>query len=570
MKNKIILILSGLIVVNTVLGDVGGEEDVFETKEDVFGSNEAQLVHQETATTNNEVKEKPTIANEELKVQVISDLNAFFYGNNGFVIKKGMDQYIIECVIHKVYMERVLVKLRPLHTDKSKKLGKKPIVFKQLTVYNLCDIPTEESDEFSIESFQVGQTCYNLSDFEAFYNALSKFGKPIVFDKVFVALKDEIEKKDDLSNCKIYYSAHITSFDDYLKFAKLDVENLSFGTIRVAFTPFSEEQMLKEKLKLALKYLKGESIEELKKGVELLLGLNLKQKIRQELRLHKLSKAVSDEEFIEILNAYKLREEIKEFIKVLEKLKTELAEEELFPITEEKELRKQLHAYVHDNRVKEIEIEEVALTNNYTEGSLSIPIEYATSFKLGFDGDITKTQLINPKNAEAILWVLKTIVMMENVTCDTLFCGNLNEDIGKNVSCKTIICYNWWTGLKPFANCLDKIKNLETVYIGVDSEYFNKIKTGVGLSERFIDLKTYLTKKNISLRLYDENLEKSPDGDEVQIEDYLVGYVNVKNKPEELSNEEWDQVLVLKQEFKELIKKIQSESIEAPAIEETN
>ncbi|MFQ6722799.1 MAG: hypothetical protein ACLRFH_00110, partial [Opitutales bacterium] len=68
MKNKIILVLSGLIAVNTVLGNIGGEEDVFETKEDVFGSNEAQLVHQETATTNNEVKEKPTIANEELKV----------------------------------------------------------------------------------------------------------------------------------------------------------------------------------------------------------------------------------------------------------------------------------------------------------------------------------------------------------------------------------------------------------------------------------------------------------------------------------------------------------------------
>ena len=181
-----------------------------------------------------------------------------------------------------------------------------------------------------------------------------------------------------------------------------------------------------------------------------------------------------------------------------------------------------------------------------------------------FNGGSTETQLINPKNAEAILWVLKTIVMMENVTCDTLFCGNLNEDIGKNVSCKTIICYNWWTGLKPFANCLDKIKNLETVYIGVNSSYFNEIKTGVGLSERFIDLKTYLTKKNISLRLYDENLEKSPDGDEVQIEDYLVGYVNVKNKPEELSDKEWKQVLILKQKVKEFIKKIQSESIEVP------
>ena len=44
MNNKIILVLSCLIAVNTVLGDVGGEEDVFETK-DVFGSNEAQPVH---------------------------------------------------------------------------------------------------------------------------------------------------------------------------------------------------------------------------------------------------------------------------------------------------------------------------------------------------------------------------------------------------------------------------------------------------------------------------------------------------------------------------------------------
>ncbi|MFQ6723319.1 MAG: hypothetical protein ACLRFH_02865, partial [Opitutales bacterium] len=82
--------------------------------------------------------------------------------------------------------------------------------------------------------------------------------------------------------------------------------------------------------------------------------------------------------------------------------------------------------------------------------------------------------------------------------------------------------------------------------------------------------KTYLTKKNISLRLYDKNWKKSPDGDEVQIEDYLVGYVNVKNKPEELSDKEWKQVLILKQKVKEFIKKIQSESIEAPAIEETN
>ncbi|MFQ6723230.1 MAG: hypothetical protein ACLRFH_02390, partial [Opitutales bacterium] len=280
MNNKIILVLSCLIAVNTVLGDVGGEEDVFETKEDVFGSNEAQPVHQETATTNNEVKEKPTIANEELKVQVIPDRDAF-YERNGFVIQKGMDQYIIEGVIYQI--DGVLEKLRPLYTDKAKKLGKKPIVFKQLNVYNPCDIPTEETDEFSIERFMVYKHCYNLSDFEAFYNALSKFGKPIVFDKVFASLKDEIEKKYDLNDCGIYYYNsinHFTSFDDYLKFAKFDIENLSFGTIRVFFTPFSEEQMLKEKLKLALKYLKGESIEELKKGVELLLGLNLKQKIR--------------------------------------------------------------------------------------------------------------------------------------------------------------------------------------------------------------------------------------------------------------------------------------------------
>ncbi|MFQ6723632.1 MAG: hypothetical protein ACLRFH_04500, partial [Opitutales bacterium] len=510
---------------------------------------------QETATTNNEVKEKPTIANEELKVQVIPDWDAF-YERNGFVIQKGMDQYIVECLVGERELNEILTKLRSLHTDKAKKLGKKPIIFKRQGFTNYDEVPIEETDEFSIESFFMWGFYRDIDWFGKCYNTFIKYGKPVVFRVANAADKDEIEKRYDLSKCQIIaYEANVTSFDDYLKFAKLDIENLSFDTIRVFFKPFSEEQILKEKLKLALKYLKGESIEELKKGVELLLGLNLKQEFRKKLYLDKISKAVSNEEFIEILREqkYRLREEIKEFIKVLEKLKTILAEKKLFPITEEKELRKQLHAYVHDNRVNRIKIKEIALTNNYTEGSLSVPIEYASCLK------VEKTPIVNPKNTEAILFVPKTIVMMENVTCNTLFCDEL-EEVGKNVSCKTIICQDLQRDVKYFINCLDKIKNLETVWFGVEENIYS-----TEFVEETNNLIKPLAEKNISFGFYkNKRSNKLLNAYEDYIEEKdimrLSGYVNVKNKPDELSDEEWKQVLVLKQKVKEIIDATQTKT----------
>ena len=129
-----------------------------------------------------------------------------------------MDQYIIEESIFKSDIEEILVKLRPLYTDKAQKIGKKPIIFKyqRFEYYNeVCiEAPIEETDEFSIESFRIGQYCNDTDEFGKFYNALIKYNKPIVFKHVKATYKDEIEKNYDLSNCKIIYRVKVKSFDE--------------------------------------------------------------------------------------------------------------------------------------------------------------------------------------------------------------------------------------------------------------------------------------------------------------------------------------------------------------------
>ena len=109
---------------------------------------------------------------------------------NGCKFQKGMDQYIIEGVVEKKDIEKILVKLRTLYTDKAQKIGKKPIIFKYQRFEYYNEVPMEETDEFSIEGFWVKRV-KNTDDFRKIYNALIKYGKPI---NVPLKLKDEIEK----------------------------------------------------------------------------------------------------------------------------------------------------------------------------------------------------------------------------------------------------------------------------------------------------------------------------------------------------------------------------------------
>ncbi|MFQ6722788.1 MAG: hypothetical protein ACLRFH_00055, partial [Opitutales bacterium] len=462
---------------------------------------------QETATTNNEVKEKPTIANEELKVQVIPDWDAF-YERNGFVIQKGMDQYVIEYPIRLMYvsflgdvnknskkeLNRILAKLRPLHTDKAKKLGKKPIVFKYQHLESLDEVPIEETDEFSVESLHVSY-CRDTDMFEKLYNLSIKNNKPIVFKEVPLDLKDEIEKNYDLANCKVNdYCTDIKSFDDYLKLKKLGIENLKINITAINYDSVPA-----------------------------------------------------------------------------------------------KELRKQLYLYIRDKQVQGL----LMRSNSDSEGifEAKIPIEYSHYIRLNSRYFIRENGRLMPvfdsQDLEDTLFITTIdTTYIKNATCNTLFYVSPGrDDIGENVSCKTfiyqgVLMYDGRLlhinmGKFDFIKHLDKIRNLETIYLGVYSRDFDEIKKGKGFTkysaESLEQFSKRLAKKNISLRFYDR--EKLNDyaqyinGQDIQP---IVGYVNVKNKPEELSNEEWDQVLVLKQEFKELIKKIQSESIEVPKIEGTN
>ncbi|MFQ6722797.1 MAG: hypothetical protein ACLRFH_00100 [Opitutales bacterium] len=456
MKNKIILILSGLIVANTVLGDVGGEEDVFETKEDVFGSNEAQQVYQEATTVNEEVKEETILANEELKVQVIPDLNAF-QERNGFVIQKGMDQYVIEYLIwDKKELDRILEKLKPLYTDKAKKLGKKPIVFKKYQAF--VGVPIEETDEFSIESLWVGER-RGLSRFDEEYKDLSKYGKPIIFSHLTVSYveKIKIEKNYDLSNCKILHlecSQRINTLDEYLKFTKLGIENLHMD-------------------------------------VDIYLELH-----------------------------------------------------------SEKELKELLYKCIRDKRVGRIDI---CYNQNefYRENMIPVPIEYASCLK------VWGTPIVNPQSAEDNLFLFKRdlkgwksgSIYLEDITCDVLFLGE-TKGIGKNVSCKNIICDG---KIGVDIDALTEIKNLEAFWLSASFSELYKHK-----KEIFEDVIQPFAYLNIPVRFYNKVIVESLLKNYVAyIEEkdivYLSGYVNLKNKPDELSDEEWKQVLVLKQKVKEII-----------------
>ena len=149
-----------------------------------------------------------------------------------------------------------------------------------------------------------------------------------------------------------------------------------------------------------------------------------------------------------------------------------------------------------------------------------------------------------------------------------MFC-EATPEIGKNVSCKNIV----FPGFPDKLSYFNKINNLEAVWLGLSSKDFDDVKKGVGAwKEEWKEIMEYFTKKNISLRLYnEERANKLFDACKEYIEEkdiiYLFGYVNAKNKPEELSDKEWEQVLILKPKVKEFIKKIQSESIKAPELE---
>ena len=163
---------------------------------DAFDVDKTQQAYQEITETNSEVSD------EELKVQVIPDIRSFLKNN----IQKGMDQYIIEFKIRKSLINAILNRLRRLsYTDKAKKLGKKPIIFKHLLLWSHNDINDiiEETDEFSIEGYST-HILYDLEKFDHFYKKLISLDKPIELN-VNLQLRDSIEKNYDLSNCKITY-----------------------------------------------------------------------------------------------------------------------------------------------------------------------------------------------------------------------------------------------------------------------------------------------------------------------------------------------------------------------------
>ncbi|MFQ6723121.1 MAG: hypothetical protein ACLRFH_01820 [Opitutales bacterium] len=113
------------------------------------------------------------------------------------------------------------------------------------------------------------------------------------------------------------------------------------------------------------------------------------------------------------------------------------------------------------------------------------------------------------------------------------------KKIGKNVSCKNI-------GLFGLGWCkeIDKINNLECA----------------GRHSTFGDdgLESKLREKNISISHFSRSaFERLQQDYDRYIRDkdivYLSGYVNVKNKPKELSDAEWDHVLILKEKVKEFV-----------------
>ena len=147
----------------------------------------------------------------------------------------------------------------------------------------------------------------------------------------------------------------------------MGIENLKILYATIKFKPFSE-QNLKKKLKLFLKYIDAGSREEIKKGAELLSRLLNKYVVERETTISSLF-----EGFEEILKGNwgacdYLHDAIVDLIQHIE-------EAEKFPITDEKELRKQLYAYTRDNHIENISIKNLCFSNNYEKGTVSIPIE---------------------------------------------------------------------------------------------------------------------------------------------------------------------------------------------------
>ena len=545
MKNKTNLLLSGLLfAVNILWGDSEKEEDVFTL------SNETQPV-----ITKNKTR--------ELKTQIISNKDVF-YEDHELGIEKGMDQYIITFPIYDTILDKILTKLKPFHTDKAKKLGKKTIIFKYQTLLDPEEL-IEDTDEFSIESFDVYGfiTHDKIEEFGKIYNTLIKYGKPIIFSNVDIECKNEIEKTYDLSNCKITYFGEIYSFDEYLETKNLGIKSLRLNVI-MSFKPCLEEQNLKKHLESLLRHIKTYSKEDIKQGLESLLNLLKKDYINRDLKYSFEAVSKEDWENYERRYSSRLKHAIKDLIEETESIKE-------IPFWNEKELRKQLYTYIRDRQVTGIEIKEKHLTNNYEGEAVSIPIEYASCFFKLFFNQSNETKLINSKNTEDILFVPSKIRMLEKVACNTLFCNSLNEEVGTSVSCKTIICqdFNEKVKVKNFIHCLDKINNLKTVYLNATPKFLNKLKKGNGLDKVDSNLIEYLTEKNISLRFYDaEKVYKLFKLYKKYIEEknivHLSGYVNVNNKPHELSVEEWRQVGILKQKVQEMITSVQTESVNIP------
>lgn len=208
----------------------------------------------------------------------------------------------------------------------------------------------------------------------------------------------------------------------------------------------------------------------------------------------------------------------------------------------EEEFKKQLYTVIRDKRILSV----------WVSGPKPTPIEYVSCIK------VTVTPLIDPQNVEDVLFFpvcnSMGLTYVKNVTCNTFICTRLIKE-EQNFTCP-IMVYAMLPNesqrkIEEHKDRFEK-RGVKTLYISKDY-LFNE-----SLPEYFQDFN--VDKKIFNSRdywnLWCEYYHYVEDNDIV----YLSGYVNVKNKPDELSDKEWDQVLILKQKVKEMLEKIMNSS----------
>jgi len=435
-------------------------------------------------------------------------------------IKSDIWRYIIAHPVTEKEIKDYVKKLKPKLKPKLKHddLDKKTIIFKYKIVDHLCksqDACVEEKDNVFIENLII-ETCNGWAN--NIYDELRDLKKPIIFE----VSRPDMTRREIKEKCKCLSKGPQIRYSDYdywKNYAKIIVRN-----VKQEHYP----QIIEFLNKKCIPCQKAEY-----NNAFYTLYIDVQKDNKGEFWVE----AFNEEEIKNFKD--NLFEENEKKINMFPSLSLSEAEVDMGPdifngvIVDAKtpeELKHQLQLLLKDKNVREVRV----------PAHLSIPLQYAGCTKIN-------GVLRNYNNPNADLFLFSQEIALDNVICKNvysirMFCfDDTNEFAVKNLyTCKNSFVGNFFTRTNRDENEKWKIEGVIRTPLSESWGFEGKINE---------KLNPYKSSKASQIK---EKIEKFKRYVESLNLEYLSGFVNIENKPDELTDTEWKQV----EDLKEKVEKI--------------